>query len=172
MKYSAENVFDGVPVGEDEGYLLVAYLDSHDYAPGSRRGYVLDLRKFAKWFTKTNGERFTITRVTTRDITDFKNHLRRDRGQAVPTINRNLTTIRKFFGWLAEHGHLAANPAKLGQGIEADGVGPQRSGPNPGAASCCVKSNSEPISERRRSSPPCCTPAVGSAISLNWTSMT
>ena len=100
MNNSAVNVFDGIPVGEDEDHLFGEYLNSHDYAPGSRRGFVLDLRKFAKWFTEANGERFVIGRVTTRDITDFKNHLRRDRGQAVPTINRNLTTIRNSSaGW-------------------------------------------------------------------------
>ena len=125
MKYSAENVFDGVAVGEDEGHLLVAYLNSHDYAAGSRRGYVLDLQKFARWFTTANGEQFTITRVTTRDIADFKNHLRRDRGQAVPTINRNLTTIRKFFGWLAEHDHLAANPAKVVKELKRTALAPK-----------------------------------------------
>ena len=125
MKYSAENVFDGVAVGEDEGHLLVAYLNSHDYAPGSRRGYVLDLRKFARWFTTTNGERFSIGRVTTRDITDFRSHLRRDRGQAVPTINRNLTTIRKFFAWLVEHGHIAANPAKPVKELKRTALAPK-----------------------------------------------
>jgi integrase/recombinase XerC len=30
----------------------------------------------------------------------------------VATVNRNLVTIRRFFGWLAEHGHVGANPAK------------------------------------------------------------
>lgn len=110
MKNSAEKHFDPIPVGEQETHLLEAYLNSHDYAPGSRRGYVLDLRKFARWFVQTNGERFVVGRVTTRDIADFKTHLRRDQGQAVATVNRNLTTIRKFFGWLAQEGHIAANP--------------------------------------------------------------
>ena len=86
-----------------------------------------------EWFVQTNGERFTVGRVTTRDIADFKNHLRRDRGQAVPTVNRNLTTIRKFFGWLAEQGHDRRQPRQAGQGIEADGPGPERSGPDPSA---------------------------------------
>ncbi len=125
MKNSAENVFDGVPVGENEGHLLEAYLNSHDYAPGSRRGYVLDLRKFARWFVQTNGERFTVGRVTTRDIADFKNHLRRDRGQAVPTVNRNLTTVRKFFGWLAEQGQIAANPGKPVKELKRTALAPK-----------------------------------------------
>ena len=125
VKNSAVNVFDGISVGEDEAHLFEEYLNSHDYAPGSRRGFVLDLRKFAKWFTKANGERFVVGRVTTRDITDFQNHLRRDRGQAVPTINRNLTTIRRFFGWLVEHGHLTANPAKPVKELKRTALAPK-----------------------------------------------
>ncbi len=125
VKNSAENVFDGIPVGEAENHLFVEYLNSHDFAPGSQRGYVLDLRKFAKWFTTANGERFVVGRVTTRDITDFRMHLRRDRGQAVPTINRNLTTIRRFFGWLTEHGHVAANPAKPVKELKRTALAPK-----------------------------------------------
>ena len=133
MKYSAENVFDGIPVGEDEGHLLEAYLNAHDYAPGSRRGYILDLRKFAKWFTKANGERFVVGRVTTRDIADFKNHLRRDRGQAVPTVNRNLTTIRQVLRLAGRTWPCRRQSRQAGQGTETDGVGPKRIGPDPSA---------------------------------------
>jgi integrase/recombinase XerC len=112
VKNSAENVFEGIPVGKTEHHLFVEYLNSHDFASGSRRGFIFDIRKFARWFTTANGERFTMGRVTTRDIADFKSHLRRGQGQAVATVNRNLTTIRRFFGWLAEKGHVLTNPAK------------------------------------------------------------
>ena len=40
--------------------------------------------------------------MTTRDVTDFKDYLRREKGQAVATVNRNLVTLRRFFGWLVE----------------------------------------------------------------------
>ncbi len=125
VKYSAVKHFEGIPVGEAEDHLFEAYLNSNDYAPGSRRGYVLDLRKFAKWFTTANGERFVIGRVTTRDIADFRNHLRRDEGQAVATINRNLVTIRRFFGWLVEQGHIAANPAKPVKELKRTALAPK-----------------------------------------------
>ena len=72
MNNSGENVFDPIPVGEGEGHLFEEYLNAHDYAPGSRRGFVLDMRKFARWFTTANGERFVVGRVTTRDIADFR----------------------------------------------------------------------------------------------------
>ena len=73
---------------------------------------VQDIRKFARWFSSSNKEPFAVDRVTVRDITDFRDHLRRDQGQAVATVNRCLVTIRRFFGWLVEQGVLPANPAK------------------------------------------------------------
>jgi len=112
MKYSGENVFADIRVGHAETELLNAFLDAHDFADGSRRGFILDLRKFAGWFTDANGERFEVERVTTRDITDFKTYLRKSKGQAVATINRNLVTLRRFFGWLTEQKTIFVNPAK------------------------------------------------------------
>ena len=112
MKNCGDNVFDGIPVGVEESSLFGEFLSAHDLADHSRRAFTNDIKKFVRWFHASNGERFAVGRVTTRDITDFRNHLRRDEGQAVATVNRNLVTIRRFFGWLAEHGHLGANPAK------------------------------------------------------------
>lgn len=110
MKNTGENVFDGIPVGEQEASLFNQFLAAHDFAPGSRRGFTLDLRKFARWFSAANKEPLRVARVTTRDLTDFRDHLRRDKGQAVATINRNLVMLRRFFGWLAKEGHVATNP--------------------------------------------------------------
>ncbi|MDY3554226.1 tyrosine-type recombinase/integrase [Gemmata sp. JC717] len=111
MKNSAEKVFESIRVGPDEAGLFVAFLAAYDFAFGTRKGFTLDLRKFAKWFTEANLEPFVIGRVTTRDVTDFKEYLRREKGQAVATVNRCLVTIRRFFGWLVEHDRLKSNPA-------------------------------------------------------------
>lgn len=108
----SDNVFRGLPVGQDEAALFERFLKSHDFAPNTRRAVVQDVRKFAGWFTQANREPFTVARVTTRDMTDFKDHLRRDQGQAVATVNRALVMLRRYFGWLAEEGHVRANPAK------------------------------------------------------------
>jgi len=112
VKNCSDNVFDGIPVGGNEASLFGDFLAAHDLADHSRRAFIQDIKKFARWFTMSNAERFVIGRVTTRDITDFRNHLRRDQGQAVATINRNLVTIRRFFAWLTEQGYISANPAK------------------------------------------------------------
>lgn len=112
MKNSGVNVFENVPVGKEEATLVADYLANHDFAAGTRRLIVIDIRQFAKWFTRTNQEPFVVGRVTVRDVLDYRDHLRRDKGQAVSTVNRSLVLLRRFFKWLVEQGHLAANPAK------------------------------------------------------------
>jgi integrase/recombinase XerC len=109
---SGDNVLAGLHVGEKEGGLVAAYIAEHDFSPNTRRAVVNDLRKFARWFTDSNQESFTVKRVTLRDVTDFRNWLQRDKKQAVATVNRALVLIRKFFDWLVEQGHLPSNPAK------------------------------------------------------------
>lgn len=108
---SGGKVFEGLPVGKKEPTLFGEYLAAHDLAPETRRAMTNDLKKFVRWFAEANREPFRFVRVTTRDITDFRDHLRRDKGQAVATVNRALVMLRRFFGWLAERGIVPANVA-------------------------------------------------------------
>jgi site-specific recombinase XerD len=112
VKNSGDNVFEGIPVGSNEASLFRQYLAAHDLAANRRKAITQDVRKFAHWFASANKEPFKVGRVTTRDVTDFRDFLRREQKQAVATVNRCLVTLRRFFGWLAERGHVPANPAK------------------------------------------------------------
>jgi integrase/recombinase XerC len=112
VKNSGDNVFDGIRVVKDEAAHFSEYLDGHDFAAETRRAVVQDMRKFGSWFTSANKEPFQANRVTIRDVTDFKENLRREKGQAVATVNRALVTLRRYFGWLVEQGHVPANPAR------------------------------------------------------------
>ncbi len=109
---SGDSVFRGLPVGTEEAGLFAGFLATHDFSPHTRRAFTQDARKFARWFTQANQEPFRISRVTTRDVTDFRDHLRREQGQAVASVNRALVTVRRWFTWLVEQGHVAANPAR------------------------------------------------------------
>jgi site-specific recombinase XerD len=124
-KNSGDNVLAGIPVGKKEGGLFTAFLDANDFSKNSRRALIQDVRKFARWFSTANKEAFTVGRVTTRDITDFKENMRREKTQAVSTINRALVTIRRFFTWLTEQGHVAANPAKKVKELRRQALAPK-----------------------------------------------
>jgi integrase/recombinase XerC len=125
VKNSAEKVFDGIPVGQEEASLFAAFLDAHDFAPGSRKGFRLDVRSFARWFAEANKEPFRVGRVTTRDVTDFKDHLRREKGRAVATVNRCLVTLRRWLGWPADQGYIATNPAKKVKELRRQALSPK-----------------------------------------------
>ena len=112
MNNWADKAFDGIPVGDQEPSLFTAFLAAHDFSGHTRRAMTSDLRKFARWFSTANKEPFRIERVTLRDVADFRDHLRRDQGQAVASVNRALVSLRRYFGWLASQGHVAANPAQ------------------------------------------------------------
>jgi len=125
VKNCGDNVFRNIHVGPDEASLVVQFLDSHDFAAESRRAFLSDVRKFARWFSFANREPLNIGRVTTRDITDFKNHLRREMGQAVSTVNRALVSLRRLFGWLVSEGHVEANPAKAVKELRRQQLAPK-----------------------------------------------
>lgn len=108
----ADNVFANLSVGPDEASLFLLFINSHDFSANTRRAMVLDVQKFAKWFTDSNKEPFVVRRVTTRDVSDFKDHLRRDKQQAVATVNRAVVILRRYFAWLVDQGVASINPAK------------------------------------------------------------
>jgi integrase/recombinase XerC len=112
MRDSSDSVFDNIPVGDQEADLVDRFLADNDFSTNTRRAFALDLGKFARWFVQANQEPFRIARVTTGDVSSFRDHLRRDRSQAVATVNRALVTVRRFFAWLVDQGHLTSNPAK------------------------------------------------------------
>ena len=124
-KNSGDNVFRGIPVAGNEPALFAQFLDAHDLALNSRRAFAQDMRKFGQWFTTANREPLAVKRVTVRDITDFREHMRREQGQAVATVNRAIVTVRKFFGWLVDQGHVPANPAKPVKELRRQALAPK-----------------------------------------------
>lgn len=109
---SADMQFVGIPIGNDDGSLFVRFLDANDFSSNSRKAMIQDFKKFASWFVDANKEPLVAQRVTTRDVSDFKDHLRRSKGQAVNTVNRCLVTLRRYFGWLVDQGKMKSNVAQ------------------------------------------------------------
>ncbi len=92
--------------------LVNDFLAAHDYSPHTDRAIRADLDKFARWFTAANNERFDLTRITVRDVADFREHLARVRRQSVATVNRSLVSIRRFLGHLVKSGAIPDNVAE------------------------------------------------------------
>ena len=163
-KNSHDNVFAGLLVGEKEANLLATYFAQHDFSPHTRRAITGDLRKFVRWFTTVNQEPFTVKRATLRDVTDFRNHLHRERRQAVASVNRALVSIRRFFDWLAQEGQVSVNPAKKVKELRRQKLHPRDStGPMCGGG--CERLNCGRMCEPGRSS--ACSSILG-AESATW----
>ena len=124
-QYSSLNVYSGLFVRPGEEDLFRSFLQGHDLAATTEQALMIDLRKFVQWFTTANHEPFEVQRVTVRDIADFRDYLHKDKGQAVATINRNLSCIRKYFKWLHQQGHLQSNPSAMVKELRRQPLAPQ-----------------------------------------------
>ena len=80
------------------------FLSANDFSRHTVKAFKGDLRKFARWFVNANGERFDLSRVTVRDVADFRSHLREVKRQSVATVNRALVTLRRFLGHAVDTG--------------------------------------------------------------------
>jgi site-specific recombinase XerD len=125
MIFSEVNVFKGISAKPREQVLWKEFIAANDFASGSVRSMVFDLRRFAKWFVETNKEPFDATRVTTSDISGFRDEMRRTRGLAVATVNHNLVTLRRYLGYLLEKGHININPGKVVKELHIQALAPK-----------------------------------------------
>ena len=120
-----DSAFHDLPVVPGEADRFAAFLAAHDFSPHTRRAFAQDGRSFVAWFADANREPFTVARVTTRDVTDFRDYLRREHGKAVATVNRALVTIRLYFAWLVETGVVAVNPAAKVKELRRQALAPK-----------------------------------------------
>jgi site-specific recombinase XerD len=111
-KNTSDNVFGATPVDPETARLFSEYLLCSDYSKNSRRAVINDLRKFAGWFVASNHEPLAVARITTRDLGDFRDAMRREKQQAVATVNRSLVSVRRFLQWIYDNGY---SPNKLGK---------------------------------------------------------
>ncbi|MBT3313003.1 MAG: tyrosine-type recombinase/integrase [Anaerolineae bacterium] len=86
------------------------YLEEKDRAETTIRGYLADLRLFAKWFLVENGEALTTKNWVSSDVRRYREHLLAQ-GMKPQTINRRLAAVASFGNWSVQAGHLGSNPA-------------------------------------------------------------
>ena len=86
-------------------------LQAADLAEATRRGYAADLGRFRAWIEDGRGEAVPLRRITTVDLTSYRQHLIRSEKLRAASVNRKVQALKKFFGW-AEHKKLVpASPA-------------------------------------------------------------
>jgi integrase/recombinase XerC len=124
-KNSEHNVFRGINIIPKQEELFCQFIDMLDVSGHTINALILDIRKFAKWFTAANCEPWDIERVTSRDVIDFRDYLKTEKKQAVSTINRNLASIRKYFKFLYQQEYVTVNPTSSVKELKKQPLAPQ-----------------------------------------------
>lgn len=119
------NVFRGISIRLKQEELIYKHIDMLDVSQHTINALILDIRKFAKWFTSANAEPWDIERVTSRDVIDFRDYLKTEKEQEVSTVNRNLASIRKYFKWLCQQEHIEVNPTLAVKELKKQPLAPQ-----------------------------------------------
>lgn len=92
-------------------------LADRDVAPTTRRAYVGDALRFARWMTERSRRRFQPKSVTPIDVVGYREHLLKVAGHGPRSINRSLASLRQFFRTLKEEGHVGDVPTERLRGV-------------------------------------------------------
>jgi len=96
-------------------YWISLYIRTHCVARGLRpltlAAYEVSLKQFSEWIRVTQADRSPDS-VTARDILQYLQHLRDDRGNHDSAVNRALVVLRSFYRAMVAMGYLdyKANP--------------------------------------------------------------
>jgi site-specific recombinase XerD len=96
-------------------YWISLYIRTHCVARGLRpqtlAAYEDALRQFSEWIRVSRADRPPDS-VTARDVLEYLQHLRNDRGNGDSAVNRAVTVLRRFYQAIVAMGHLdhQANP--------------------------------------------------------------
>jgi integrase/recombinase XerC len=83
-------------------------LQALDRSPATTRSYLSDLRAFVTW--ADGRDRLDPTSVTKRDLRDYMVFMT-SRGDERSSVLRRRASLRSYFSWLCERGHIESNPA-------------------------------------------------------------
>lgn len=95
---------------------FIKHLQQQDRAEKTVKGYISDLKSFARWFHQSNGEELTEKNLTPTDVREYRQWLVGH--DATPsTINRHLATLRVF-------AQASGIPIDV-KGVEEQGLAPR-----------------------------------------------
>jgi site-specific recombinase XerD len=94
------------------------------FSAQSISAYLADIRMFADWFAKEEGEAFRLNRVTPTAINQFIAYQEKKDAQPL-SINRRLSSLRRLFRWAIETGRLRDNPIRDTRNVKEEDPGPR-----------------------------------------------
>jgi integrase/recombinase XerC len=94
-----------------------AHLTAQDKSAHTIKGYLSDLRRFARWFEQTNGYALSPEGITAIDVRQYRQYLQTVKNYKAATINRRLSAIRTYTQWALDKGQINFNPVENVQGI-------------------------------------------------------
>lgn len=100
---------------DDPVSMYLTHLTTQSISVATQRASRSDLTRFCTWWETKRQQPFDLKYVVDRDLRDWKQQRQRVDGAAPATINRNLSTLRRFFTWAVEQQLLIENPTR---GIE------------------------------------------------------
>lgn len=106
-----------------ERYLTT--LATRDASLATQRATRSDLAGFSTWWETTFHRVFDLAQVVDRDIREWKHMRQQVDGAAPATINRGLSTLRRFFAWAVEQQVVPDNPARGIDDIPATPLSPR-----------------------------------------------
>jgi site-specific recombinase XerD len=83
------------------------------------RSYANDLRQFHQWCVSTFGDSAPLASLTRSDVQDYRAFLL-TRNASPASVNRKITTLRRFFEYCLAVGAVEQNPATEVSGISAE----------------------------------------------------
>jgi site-specific recombinase XerD len=94
-------------------------------APATLRAFRSDLHNFRDWWEETRRRPFAVAHLTGRDLRQWLRHRQQVDGVSPRTINRNLSSLRRFFQWAVTEGLLPDDPALAITEIPSEQLSPR-----------------------------------------------
>jgi len=111
--------------------MYTAHLQEHqDLAAASRRNYVSDLRQFLAWCDVRWAAAddvpggFVLQRVTTATLTRYRDDLQGAQKLRPTTVNRTLTSLKRFFAWAVQQQLIPHDPTPAVKWVPEDTAAP------------------------------------------------
>jgi site-specific recombinase XerD len=101
------------------------WLVEQDKASLTVKGYLSDLRCFARWFEQTNGENFSLQAVTPTDVREYRQFLLAVERRKANTVNRRLAALSSLMTWAREQKWIEHDPTENVRLVSQAQVGPR-----------------------------------------------